>query len=170
MRNNPIPFVIPCHRVVAAGDKIGGYGGGRNAVALKRELLAKGSTLSALTRAFRVSGSATGFDTSLKKSLPLSSTTTNAGKSSHLDLPHRFHAELGVLEHLDLGDAVLGEPGRGPADRAEVEAAVRLARVGDGLRAVALGEHHERAAVAPGTGRRRSPCARRSSGPNEPDA
>jgi methylated-DNA-[protein]-cysteine S-methyltransferase len=39
MKNNPIPFVIPCHRVVAAGNKIGGYGGGRNAVALKRELL-----------------------------------------------------------------------------------------------------------------------------------
>ena len=38
MRNNPIPFVIPCHRVVAAGHRIGGYGGGRNAVALKREL------------------------------------------------------------------------------------------------------------------------------------
>jgi methylated-DNA-[protein]-cysteine S-methyltransferase len=41
MRNNRIPFVIPCHRVVAAGHKIGGYGGGRNAVALKRELLAR---------------------------------------------------------------------------------------------------------------------------------
>ena len=41
MRNNPIPFVIPCHRVVAAGHKIGGYGGGRNSVALKRELLAR---------------------------------------------------------------------------------------------------------------------------------
>ena len=41
MRTNPIPFVIPCHRVVAAGHKIGGYGGGRNAVALKRELLAR---------------------------------------------------------------------------------------------------------------------------------
>jgi methylated-DNA-[protein]-cysteine S-methyltransferase len=40
MRNNPIPFVIPCHRVVAAGNKIGGYGGGRNAIELKRELLA----------------------------------------------------------------------------------------------------------------------------------
>ena len=39
MRDNPLPFVIPCHRVVAAGGKIGGYGGGRNAVALKRELL-----------------------------------------------------------------------------------------------------------------------------------
>jgi methylated-DNA-[protein]-cysteine S-methyltransferase len=41
MRDNPLPFVIPCHRVVAAGGKIGGYGGGRNAVALKRELLAR---------------------------------------------------------------------------------------------------------------------------------
>ena len=41
MRHNPIPFVIPCHRVIAAGGKIGGYGGGRNAIALKRELLAR---------------------------------------------------------------------------------------------------------------------------------
>jgi methylated-DNA-[protein]-cysteine S-methyltransferase len=40
MRSNPIPFVIPCHRVLAAGYKIGGYGGGRNAIALKRALLA----------------------------------------------------------------------------------------------------------------------------------
>ncbi len=41
MRHNPIPFVIPCHRVIAAGNKIGGYGGGRNAIPLKRELLAR---------------------------------------------------------------------------------------------------------------------------------
>jgi methylated-DNA-[protein]-cysteine S-methyltransferase len=41
MRDNPIPFVIPCHRVIAAGNKIGGYGGGRNAIELKRELLAR---------------------------------------------------------------------------------------------------------------------------------
>ena len=34
---NPIPIVIPCHRVVAAGGKLGGYGGG---IALKRRLLA----------------------------------------------------------------------------------------------------------------------------------
>jgi len=27
MASNPIPFVIPCHRVVAAGGRIGGYGG-----------------------------------------------------------------------------------------------------------------------------------------------
>jgi methylated-DNA-[protein]-cysteine S-methyltransferase len=41
MRSNPIPFVIPCHRVIAAGGKIGGYGGGRNAIELKRRLLAR---------------------------------------------------------------------------------------------------------------------------------
>ena len=41
MRDNPLPFVIPCHRVVAAGGRIGGYGGGRNAVDLKRTLLAR---------------------------------------------------------------------------------------------------------------------------------
>ncbi len=34
---NPIPIVVPCHRVVAAGGKLGGYGGGLD---LKRRLLA----------------------------------------------------------------------------------------------------------------------------------
>src|SRR5262249_11200024 len=41
MKDNPIPFVIPCHRVVAAGNRIGGDGGGRNWVGLKRGLLAR---------------------------------------------------------------------------------------------------------------------------------
>ncbi len=27
MAANPLPFVIPCHRVIAAGGRIGGYGG-----------------------------------------------------------------------------------------------------------------------------------------------
>src|SRR5690606_22494670 len=60
--------------------------------------------------------------------------------------PDRLHAQLGVLEHLDVADAVLGQAGGGPADRAEVEAAVAGAGVGDLLRAVALGEHHVGAA------------------------
>jgi methylated-DNA-[protein]-cysteine S-methyltransferase len=34
---NPIPIVIPCHRVVATGGGLGGYGGG---LELKRRLLA----------------------------------------------------------------------------------------------------------------------------------
>ena len=33
---NPIPIIIPCHRVVASGGKLGGYGGG---LPLKRRLL-----------------------------------------------------------------------------------------------------------------------------------
>jgi methylated-DNA-[protein]-cysteine S-methyltransferase len=33
---NPLPLVIPCHRVVAADGKLGGYGGG---LTLKRKLL-----------------------------------------------------------------------------------------------------------------------------------
>jgi methylated-DNA-[protein]-cysteine S-methyltransferase len=41
MATNPVPFVIPCHRVLAAGGRIGGYGSGSNAVDLKRALLAR---------------------------------------------------------------------------------------------------------------------------------
>jgi methylated-DNA-[protein]-cysteine S-methyltransferase len=33
---NPVPIVLPCHRVLAAGGKIGGYGGG---LPMKRQLL-----------------------------------------------------------------------------------------------------------------------------------
>ena len=34
---NPLPLVVPCHRVVASGGKLGGFGGG---LALKKRLLA----------------------------------------------------------------------------------------------------------------------------------
>lgn len=34
--HNPIPIVIPCHRVVATGGRLGGFGGG---VELKRRIL-----------------------------------------------------------------------------------------------------------------------------------
>ena len=36
MARNPVPLVIPCHRVVACGGGLGGYGGGLD---LKRRLL-----------------------------------------------------------------------------------------------------------------------------------
>src|SRR5262245_22895033 len=62
------------------------------------------------------------------------------------DLPDRFHAELGVLEDLDLGDAVLGQPRSRPADRAEVEATILLAGGRDLRRAVALGQRDQAAA------------------------
>ena len=42
--HNPIPIVIPCHRVVAAGGRIGGYTGG---VAIKRKLLRLEGSLAA---------------------------------------------------------------------------------------------------------------------------
>ena len=35
---NPIPLLVPCHRVLAAGGKIGGYGSGLDR---KRDLLAR---------------------------------------------------------------------------------------------------------------------------------
>jgi methylated-DNA-[protein]-cysteine S-methyltransferase len=45
MARNPIPFVIPCHRVIAAGGRIGGYGGTAATqhanLAIKRTLLAR---------------------------------------------------------------------------------------------------------------------------------
>jgi methylated-DNA-[protein]-cysteine S-methyltransferase len=39
MRTNKIPLIIPCHRVVAAGDKLGGYSAAHG-LPLKRRLLA----------------------------------------------------------------------------------------------------------------------------------
>ncbi len=36
MATNPIPIVVPCHRVLAAGGHLGGYGGG---LGMKRGLL-----------------------------------------------------------------------------------------------------------------------------------
>lgn len=43
MAHNPIPFIVPCHRVIAAGGRLGGYGGtadGATAnLAIKRWLL-----------------------------------------------------------------------------------------------------------------------------------
>ena len=37
MAGNPVPLVVPCHRVVASGGGLGGFGGGLD---LKRRLLA----------------------------------------------------------------------------------------------------------------------------------
>jgi len=41
LARNPIPIVVPCHRVVAAGGKLGGYSGGAEGTGLqwKRQLL-----------------------------------------------------------------------------------------------------------------------------------
>src|ERR1041384_7480698 len=63
-----------------------------------------------------------------------------------LDAPDRLHAELGIFDHLDLFDAVLGEVRRRPADRGEVEAAVLGASLAHLCRTVALCDRDERAA------------------------
>ena len=63
------------------------------------------------------------------------------------DLPDGFHAELGIIDDFDLADVLLREDRGGSADGAEIETAVRLAGVGDGLATVALGDHDERAAM-----------------------
>src|SRR5689334_22617112 len=67
-------------------------------------------------------------------------------KIHHVDAPDRFHPEFGIFHDLDLPDAVFGKVCRSTPDRAEVEAAMLLAGLAHGRRAVALGEHHHRAA------------------------
>lgn len=39
---NPVPLIVPCHRVIQSGGKLGGYGGGLD---LKRRLLAMEQSL-----------------------------------------------------------------------------------------------------------------------------
>mmetsp|Transcript_17625 Transcript_17625/g.51187 ORF Transcript_17625/g.51187 Transcript_17625/m.51187 type:complete len:574 (+) Transcript_17625:182-1903(+) len=65
----------------------------------------------------------------------------------HVDFPDRLHTVLLVVQDLHLLDAVLRQDGRGPADGAEVEAAVLLAGLSHRLGPVALREGDERAAV-----------------------
>ena len=50
MGRNPVPILIPCHRVIAAGGELGGYGGAtytdrQTALAIKRSLLAIEGTI-----------------------------------------------------------------------------------------------------------------------------
>src|SRR3546814_13801332 len=61
------------------------------------------------------------------------------GEVLDFDAPDGLHAELGIFEAFDLADAVEGEARRRAADRAEVEAAMRLAGRAYCIRAVALG-------------------------------
>ena len=51
----------------------------------------------------------------------------------HVDFPDRFHPKFGEFDDLHFLDVLLGEDRGGPADAAEVKAAVGLAGVGHGL-------------------------------------
>src|SRR4051794_34376722 len=62
-----------------------------------------------------------------EKILPLATPHDDRRKIDALNPPPALHPEPRVPDPLDLGDAVLPEPRRRPADRAEVEAAVLLA-------------------------------------------
>ena len=65
----------------------------------------------------------------------------------HLDFPNSLHTELRILDALDRLDVLLCEDSRRATDRAEVEAAVLLASVGDVDGAVALSEHDHATAI-----------------------
>lgn len=46
MARNRVPFLVPCHRVVASGGGLGGYGRGKSALALKRWLIDREASIS----------------------------------------------------------------------------------------------------------------------------
>src|SRR3974377_1893181 len=64
--------------------------------------------------------------------IPLVVDDDERGEVTYLDLPHRFHPQFRVLEHIDPGDAVLCQLRGGATDRAKIEPAVRLAGRGYG--------------------------------------
>ena len=84
----------------------------------------------------------------LEEIIPLVINQDEGREVLDFDLPDGFHAEFGELDDFDLLDVFLRQDGGGAADAAEVEAAVFLARVGDLLAAIALGDHDHAAAVA----------------------
>lgn len=69
------------------------------------------------------------------------------GEVDDLDLPDGFHTELGILDTLDLLDAVLSKDGGRASDTTEVKSSVLLTSVGDLLTAVALGDHDHAATM-----------------------
>jgi len=65
----------------------------------------------------------------------------------HSLVKSHLHAKLGVLEHLNLFDIVLGKDRSGAANGAKVETAVLFASIGDSLAAVTLCEGDEGPAI-----------------------
>lgn len=69
------------------------------------------------------------------------------GEIFHRDFPYGFHAEFGIGDDFLRANVILGQQRGWATRRAEVEAAVLVAGIGYGLRAIALGEHDHGAAV-----------------------
>eukprot|EP00906_Rhabdomonas_costata_P036309 RCo050966 len=63
------------------------------------------------------------------------------GKVNHLNAPHSLHAQFGVLQNLNLLNAVLGQPGCRAPDGSQIKAPVLLAGIGDLFGAVPLCNH-----------------------------
>lgn len=83
-------------------------------------------------------GGADGFDL-FEEVVALVIDEDKCGEVFYLDFPDGLHAELGILYALDALDVVLGQDSGRTADAAQVETAVFLAGVGNGLAAVTLG-------------------------------
>ncbi|MBS0478359.1 MAG: MGMT family protein, partial [Proteobacteria bacterium] len=56
MANNPIPLIVPCHRVLAAGGKVGGFSAPGGSVAKARMLALEGVETTAGPRPPKPSG------------------------------------------------------------------------------------------------------------------
>src|SRR5215213_1901808 len=82
----------------------------------------------------------------LEKIIPLVVDHDERREILYLDAPDRLHAELGIFQHLDLLDAVLGEVRGRAADAGEIKSAVLRAGFAHLRRAVALGDRDHGAA------------------------
>jgi O6-methylguanine-DNA--protein-cysteine methyltransferase len=58
MRSNPLPVIVPCHRVLAAGGRLGGFAGSLDAtgsaLTTKRRLLAMEGAIASSERGERL--------------------------------------------------------------------------------------------------------------------
>ena len=69
------------------------------------------------------------------------------GEIFHRDFPYGFHAEFGIVDDFLRANVILGQQRGWATCGTKIEAAVLVAGIGNGLRAIALGEHDHRAAV-----------------------
>lgn len=78
----------------------------------------------------------------LKEVVTLIINEDECGEVFHFDFPHSLHAKFGIFYALNALDVLLRKDGSGSTDRAQVEATVLFASVGNLLCAVAFGNHN----------------------------